>query len=144
MVKNTYYCSEQTMKQYRMIENLDYEMHHDLAVEYVNDGIVYPLERNICPDYEQYGGVTDKNGNFIRLSLLDRHIFDHEDALKPYRDWYIGANPKYERQDIKKLMKPLFFRRIVPPLLSCRIGNAVPNLVFSGPSVLQSSLYCRS
>lgn len=115
MVKNTYYCSEQTMKQYRMIENLDYEMHHDLAVEYVNDGIVYPLERNICPDYEQYGGVTDKNGNFIRLSLLDRHIFDHEDALKPYRDWYIGANPKYERQDIKKIDETVVFFGVLYP-----------------------------
>lgn len=115
MVKNTYYCSEQTMKQYRMIENLDYEMHHDLAVEYVNDGIVYPLERNICPDYEQYGGVTDKNGNFIRLSLLDRHIFDHEDALKPYRDWYIGANPKYERQDIKKINETVVFFGVLYP-----------------------------
>lgn len=115
MVKNTYYCSAQTMKQYSMIENLDYEMHHDLAIEYVNDGIVYPLERNINPDYGQFGGVTDKDGNFIRLSLLDRNIFDHEDALKPYKDWYIGANPKYKSQDIQKSEETVVFFGVLYP-----------------------------
>ena len=115
MVKNTYYCSEQTMAQYRMIENLDYEIHHDLAIEYIDNGIVYPLERNRHPDYEQFGGVTDKDGNFVRLSLLERNIFDHDDALKPYRDWYIGANPEYTREDIRKSDETVVFFGVLYP-----------------------------
>lgn len=115
MTKNTYYCSEQTMKQYRMIENLDYEIHHELAVETVENGIVYPMERNAHQDYEQFGGVTDKDGNFIRLSLLDRNIFDHDDALKPYTDWYSGANPKYSIADIEKSDETVVFFGVLYP-----------------------------
>lgn len=115
MVKNAYYCSEQTMRQYRMIENLDYEIRHDLAVEYVDNGIVYPLERNVAPDYGQFGGVTDKDGNFVRLSLQDRHIFDHDDALKPYVDWYVGANPEYAAADIDYRDETVVFFGVLYP-----------------------------
>ena len=50
---------------------------HKLRVETVKDGIIYPLSpnENGCKDFNAYGGVFDKDFNFIDLSKQLRYDY---------------------------------------------------------------------
>ncbi|MDR0572223.1 MAG: glycosyltransferase family 61 protein, partial [Rickettsiales bacterium] len=86
----------------------NYKKERDLEVQYVDRGIIHPLEISDTGRAEnrQYGGVTDKNFNFIELSLNKRAIGD---GYNPINDWYIGANPNSFGKQIKYIDEDVVF-----------------------------------
>lgn len=68
------FCTDEMIKNHRKAMGIDYEIHRDLKVEIVSNGIIHPLEvpEGGREEYLNYGGVTDENLNFIELSLMKR------------------------------------------------------------------------
>jgi hypothetical protein len=106
MSGNTFFCSQYMTKKFEDDTQKKYEKESDLKIEYVDHGIVHPLEISHTGRAEdrQYGGVTDKNFNFIELSLNRRSKGEN---YVPFYDWYIGANPN--NKNIKYLDEEVVF-----------------------------------
>lgn len=86
------YCSVEMEDKYYKGNNSFVEKTGSLNVIEVLNGIVHPLElsetRTI--EFNQYGGVTDENLNFLEQSLTKR--IDPLDQSYADHDWYIGAS----------------------------------------------------
>lgn len=103
-----YYCGDYLLS----LHNKDNEYQHinnnDLQVEYVEQGIIYPIEFSHTNTEEdnQYGGVCDKDNVFVELSKNTRI---HRDFHNPYKNWYIGANPNVKVDDIDYINEEVVF-----------------------------------
>ena len=87
------FCTDAMKENHRKAMEIDYEIHRDLRVEIVPNGIIHPLEipEGGREEYNNYGGVTDENLNFIELSLMKRDkgfSVDIDDTDK----MFVGAN----------------------------------------------------
>lgn len=68
------YVSETSLKYYKDYSS-DIEIKRPLNVKEVNDGIILPaVEHNYKEDFIYYGGVIDRNHNFVKESQTRRHI----------------------------------------------------------------------
>lgn len=95
------FCTDEMIKNHRKAMGIDYEIHRDLKVEIVPNGIIHPLEvpEGGREEYLNYGGVTDENLNFIKLSLMERDkAFSVSE--NDYDKMFIGANPNRDFSNI--------------------------------------------
>ena len=97
-----YYCGDYLLSLHNKDNEYQYINNNDLQVEYVEQGIIYPIEFSHTNTEEdnQYGGVCNKDNVFVELSKNTRI---HRDFHNPYKNWYIGANPNVKVDDIEEL-----------------------------------------
>ncbi len=106
--KRTLFCSEYMLEKFNKADQVNYKKSHDLQVLYIKNGIIHPQELSETNEKEnnQYGGVTDENLNFIELSLPKRF---QGDCTVKYHQWYIGANPNIQTEDIEYIDEDVVF-----------------------------------
>ncbi len=93
------YLTPYMQKIYDADKKVIYKKNGDLSLLKINNAIVHPLEISETGMEEncQYGGVTDENLQFIKLSLTERVMPYTENGFK---DWYVGANPRLDISEI--------------------------------------------
>lgn len=106
------FCSKYMQEKFKRFAQVDYQKHHDLKVEYIKNGVIYPIEidENRSYERESYGGVCYEDISFCELSCPKR--FPGDSPISTSK-WFIGANPKFESKGICYRNEEVFFAGVL-------------------------------
>ena len=94
------FCGQKMEKQFKIMQDFEYEKKEDLKCDVIESGIVHPLEISDTkqPENNEYGGVTNPEWATVLFSLTTRispvNINCH------FNLWYKGANPNFHKKTI--------------------------------------------